>query len=83
MNFQTEDVLVQKAEAVQNEGGQWLPQVEVSFERDGIHRSIKMYWKEKVFDTKDEAENYAATSGVMAIKQRLNQGVLPEELEQE
>ena len=67
-------------EAIQNEEGRWVPQVEVS-EKESLPRSIQ--WKGKTFDTKKDAENYAATYGVMVIKQRLKQGVPLEELEQE
>lgn len=72
---------IKAIESIQNKEGKWLPRVEVSFVKNGFARSIQLQWKQKTFNVKEKAEDYATTHGVPTIKQKINQGVKLEELE--
>lgn len=72
---------IKAIESIQSEDGKWLPRVEATFVKSGFARSIQLQWKQKTFNVKEKAEDYADTYGVLAIKQKINQGVKLEELE--
>lgn len=75
-NNTVEKIFIKAIESTRNEGGRWVPKVKVSYE--GGSRLLS--WERKTFTTKEEADIYASSYCVMNTKQKLNQGIQPEEL---
>lgn len=61
---------IKSAKAKKDKDGKWIPVVKVVFEKKGIVRSLPQEWKRQKKATREEAENYASTYGIMALKQR-------------